>query len=696
MESDTEEFKARPYQIDLYEKAIQKNTIIYLPTGGGKTFVAVMVIKKFSAEIQKLYSEGGKRSIFVVNTVALVLQQTKYITRHTGLTCNGYSGEMHVDFYSLTEWLVQFEKYQVLVMTSQILLDLLSHGRLSLDRINLIIFDECHSAVSDHPMRQIMRRFESCPKEQQPRVLALSACLLNSNVKLDKLNSTIKDLETTFLSTVASIDSKVSVEGYCTNPKESVVLYEPYESQRIQTLIQQKLDDINQVLACVFLQNKLLLNDSSTVFQARSKNSKLISIMLDVQDQLQQTGIYGCSKAVLLHLIQLERLKKNSDDMKAVHVLEYLITEMVTLRKILDNEMKDVSEIERIHRYSSDQVCKLLGILKDFHKNKLPQQKLCCIVFVEKRFTAKVLYHVLKNLCECDKEYDFLMPDFVVGFSNNPYKNSVEALCITKWNKEVLLRFRNGLSNCVIATEVVAEGIDLPNCSLIVRYNFPTNVRSYIQTKGRARHQTSKFVMLIPNNNNQNIQQHKTYKQTELYIEKLLLGKTNNRDEPTTEEIEQDLYSQDIPPYKIIDKHGREIIISALGAISIINRYVCALSRSNFVTLVPTWILHKVSSGYQVSMKLPTTSPVKEIFLSSVMRSIALAKRDVALKACKALYMVGELTDSLLPVDKVDSIKNIEYLFPNWIDENIDETRILGTTKKKRQHELQKYETWFK
>lgn len=77
-------------------------------------------------------------------------------------------------------------------MTSQIFLNLLTHGYMKLDKVNLVIFDECHRAVSYHPMRQIMQQFESCSEEKRPRVLAMSATLLNSNIKADKIESTIR------------------------------------------------------------------------------------------------------------------------------------------------------------------------------------------------------------------------------------------------------------------------------------------------------------------------------------------------------------------------------------------------------------------------------------------------------------------------------------------------------------------------
>lgn len=56
MEADIKEFIPRPYQIDLFETACKENVIIYLPTGAGKTFIAVMLIKELSADIRRYES----------------------------------------------------------------------------------------------------------------------------------------------------------------------------------------------------------------------------------------------------------------------------------------------------------------------------------------------------------------------------------------------------------------------------------------------------------------------------------------------------------------------------------------------------------------------------------------------------------------------------------------------------------------
>ncbi|KOB77872.1 Dicer 2, partial [Operophtera brumata] len=101
-----EDLVSRPYQEQLEVIASRKNTIIHLPTGSGKTFIAVCLIRRFIEALQKPWGDGGKRTFFLV-----------------------------------------------IVMTCQILSDMLNHSYIKIEDINLLIFDECHHAVDDHPMR---------------------------------------------------------------------------------------------------------------------------------------------------------------------------------------------------------------------------------------------------------------------------------------------------------------------------------------------------------------------------------------------------------------------------------------------------------------------------------------------------------------------------------------------------------------
>lgn len=108
------EMKPRPYQLELCQRALESNAIIYLPTGAGKTFIAILLIKKLSNDLQMPFSAGGKRTVFIVNTVPLVDQQANYIGKHTNLKCRGYSGKSISDSWSKIEWTKQFIKNQVI------------------------------------------------------------------------------------------------------------------------------------------------------------------------------------------------------------------------------------------------------------------------------------------------------------------------------------------------------------------------------------------------------------------------------------------------------------------------------------------------------------------------------------------------------------------------------------------------------
>ncbi|KYQ55277.1 Endoribonuclease Dicer [Trachymyrmex zeteki] len=664
-------FTRRAYQIDLYERAVQDNIILYLPTGTGKTYIAVMLLKHLSRDLRKPYQKGGKRSIFVVNTVALVEQQSTYIRRHANLKCKGYSGDMKVDFWTEEDWMIEIEDHQVLVMTSQIFLNLLIHRYVTLDRINLIVFDECHRAVANHPMRQIMQQFENCSKQDHPRVLAMSATLLNANIKADKIESTIRSLEITFHAKITTVESTDSIQDYCTNPKEKIVKYLKYLVPEVVKKINVIINKTKEIVTNMKLNFDEIYKESSKEMRPKSKSSKLLAILDDIGRTSLQAGIYCGSKSALLHLIQLESLRKYSYDQMTDVLLDYLITQVMLIRKLFDNEMRDYTELDRLSNFSCNQIQKLFEMLLKYY-NILGKEKFCCIIFVKERFMTQVIYSTLKTLSTHDRQYSFLQPDYVIGFQNNPYKNSREVSCIAKWNKEVLQRFKNGSSNCIVATDVVDEGIDIPTCTLIIRYDIPTDFRAYVQSKGRARHNLSRYLILVENDDEDFLKKYEQYKNTEEKLKGILMGQ-NERTLPTQDDIVNGLYSDfDIEPYTVKHNNVVKSCLTEFATIDLINMYCAILLTSKFVNLVPIWKLDKDDSTklYRISLKLPNLSPLKDVIYGDSMKSIDGAKRSVAMKTCIQLHKLGALTDKLLPASNDELTKNLDFLFPNWIDED--------------------------
>ena len=104
MEKRKAEKEARPYQIELLNKALQQNSIVYLGTGAGKTFIATMMIKeKMSAILH-----DNKKTVFLAHRVPLVTQQAKFIKDNTPLTVRSFSGGSFFRNYSNSNMLKHF------------------------------------------------------------------------------------------------------------------------------------------------------------------------------------------------------------------------------------------------------------------------------------------------------------------------------------------------------------------------------------------------------------------------------------------------------------------------------------------------------------------------------------------------------------------------------------------------------------
>ena len=58
----------RPYQVELLERAKERNTIVCLGTGTGKTFISVILIKEMAHQVRETCKNGGKRTFFLVPT----------------------------------------------------------------------------------------------------------------------------------------------------------------------------------------------------------------------------------------------------------------------------------------------------------------------------------------------------------------------------------------------------------------------------------------------------------------------------------------------------------------------------------------------------------------------------------------------------------------------------------------------------
>lgn len=87
-------------------------------------------------------------------------------------------GKGHIHLANL--FLIHASLVQVLVMTAQILLNILRHSIIKMESINLLILDECHHAVKKHPYSLVMSEFyHTTPKGKRPSVFGMTASPVN-------------------------------------------------------------------------------------------------------------------------------------------------------------------------------------------------------------------------------------------------------------------------------------------------------------------------------------------------------------------------------------------------------------------------------------------------------------------------------------------------------------------------------------
>jgi ERCC4-related helicase len=141
----------------------------------------------------------------------------------------------------------------------------------------------------------------------------------------------------------------------------------------------------------------------------------------------------------------------------------------------------------------SDKVENLLSFLdtQDF-------ERCSGLLFVQQRATVSVLCKLLSIHPRVQGR--FRCATFV-GMSNNVAKKyGIAELLDIKSQSKALAEFRARSKNLVIATDVLEEGIDITACNLVLCFDPPPNVKSFIQRRGRARQEKSQFAIMFPKN----------------------------------------------------------------------------------------------------------------------------------------------------------------------------------------------------
>lgn len=154
-----------------------------------------------------------------------------------------------------------------------------------------------------------------------------------------------------------------------------------------------------------------------------------------------------------------ERLLHRIKNPTAVEKVEMEIKMLREAREIVANH--DFANPEESAPDVSAKVQRLQKFLDSVYSEDTEDK---CIIFVTQRYTAHCLAALLKHTGPA-----FMRLGILIGTRHGrPGEENVTF----RQQMVTVSRFRKGRLNCLIATSVAEEGLDIPDCSRIVRYGF--------------------------------------------------------------------------------------------------------------------------------------------------------------------------------------------------------------------------------
>ncbi|KAH1278426.1 Dicer-like protein 1 [Aspergillus fumigatus] len=595
----------REYQIELFERAKTQNTIAVLDTGSGKTLIAVLLLRHtiLNELDDRANGKTHRVSFFLVDSVTLAYQQAAVLRNNIDQNVAHFFGAMGTDLWDKRTWDKHLQRNMVIVCTAEILNQCLLNSYVRMDQINLLIFDEAHHAKKDHPYARIIRDsyFKAQPS-QRPRVFGMTASPIDTKGDITEAATRLE----TFLDSRIATTSKITLlREVVSRPIEKVWAYnrlEPPFATELYKLMDTRYGNI-KVLEGVY---RFAWNASSELGKWCSDRAWWHALADDVLPKLEGN---------INKLIE-------SNTMKAEHGAVF--KDIIRIREASETVKNYFFTDPELPGELSPKVQRLRMELSK-HFNDTTGTK--CIVFTQKRYTAKILNELFTVL-----NIPNLRPGVLIGVR----PGDIGGMNITfRQQFLALVKFRTGEINCLFATSVAEEGLDIPDCNLVIRFDLYRTLIQYVQSRGRARHCTSTYAIMVEKDNAEHEGRLKEIREAEnimrrfceiLPEDRILHGNDHDLDSFLQEEEGRRTFT--------VKSTGAKLTYHS--AIAILARYASSLQYGKETVPQVTYVVTIASNAYVCEVILPEKSPIRGLTGSPAMRK-AVAKRSAAFDTCLLL-----------------------------------------------------------
>lgn len=488
----------RHYQHELAKPGIDgKNYIIVAPTGSGKTLVAGLII---SEHLRKKQHCLPCHVVFVVNTRPLAEQQKRQLEEFiSDARVEVYTGDAAGTVASSIK-----DNNNISVCTAGKLLDEIRKNQVKFGQLSLMVFDECHHVRKGHPYARLMEHYlDERGQTQLPQIIGMTASPgAGDNSDLDK-KKTIDHL----LNLAALLDA---TGGICTvtdnveelqrHTKNSSFTCKILKSREATDddfihLVSKEMDQlekavpkmnnnlvkwsqeyetkVQQIKQPLEVSNDTIHRDAISTLNLLRCYSSALSVYMDLQ---QKDAIKVMEK---YSGFPEDKLKATPSELEMKHAMNTLLKELKTLPP------RDNPLLEDMRR-----------IFCDTFQGK-PNS--CAIIFVR---TKKHAYAMCDWMTEHPAFHDMIYPDVITGHTRETGAGMTQVE-----QEEVMSRFRNGETNLLIATSVAEEGLDVPKCNLVIKFQHVSNEIAKVQTEGRARAEDSQGFTILSSDSKKKYQE---------------------------------------------------------------------------------------------------------------------------------------------------------------------------------------------
>ncbi|MBD3408492.1 MAG: DEAD/DEAH box helicase [Candidatus Lokiarchaeota archaeon] len=449
---------SKRFQVNIASRALSDSTLVVLPTGIGKTIIAILV----SAEI--LRRKDGK-IVMVAPTRPLVEQHLSTFGRFMKTdNMSMFTGSMKPGM-RMEEW----KKARLVFSTPQTINNDLKNERYDLSDVSLLIVDEAHRCVGDYAYTGILSNYDGL-------VLGLTASPGGDREKIMEVMENLKvkrvevrsDRDKDVLEHIKGID----IEWKKVEPTEDLNHMKEY----LENFLMEKVRKLRKL---GFLRHKRInIISKKDILQVRGE----ITARYQRKKGLMFGSLHNQSQAVI-----------------AYHGIELLETQgVIQCRSYLDRMTAKTKKSKAERGFLKDKrIIKTISKLDAHRGSTHPKMDLLVdlvreaasrnetvIIFTQYRDTIPL---IMERLQEIDVER---FVGQAKGKDGKGLKQSDQ--------KKILDRFRRREFDVLIATSVAEEGIDIPDVDLVIFYEpIPSEIRT-IQRRGRTgRSSKGKVVVLI-------------------------------------------------------------------------------------------------------------------------------------------------------------------------------------------------------